>query len=390
MDEERTTQKLTRLEVLQRGSVAAGALALGTAFPSAATASRRLFRKTGVVNFLAYPGHGDKFLLGPFEKATGIKVRIKEYTDGDQMLALAVSSPPGTFDVVMNDPELDEALLKVGLLEPLDPTDFPEATKNFWRQFKPASHFPVNWFNGKWYAVPWAFSYSALAYNTDHFTPAEVESLSVLWTPKAKGKVGMSAWWSNGMGNISQYDGNRKDPYNPTDAKFAHLRKTLRSLRPQVSGFYPIGDIVQGLGNGQIWLDPGGGKSTTIQLRKDGKPVSDVVPKEGGVQYTESLSIFAGARNHENAKKFIRYCISPAGCARKAILPAYQGTPVNKESWKFIAKYYPSWVDLLGIDLKGPNILDPWNEGHIAVRRLPHQQPVKEWQDAYTAFQSHH
>src|SRR5262245_24383038 len=38
---------------------------------------------SGTVNFLAWPGHGDKSLIGPFEKATGVKVRVKEYANGD-------------------------------------------------------------------------------------------------------------------------------------------------------------------------------------------------------------------------------------------------------------------------------------------------------------------
>ena len=49
---------------------------------------------SGVVNMLAWPGHGDKALIGPFEEATGVKIRVKEYANGDEMIALVAQSPP--------------------------------------------------------------------------------------------------------------------------------------------------------------------------------------------------------------------------------------------------------------------------------------------------------
>lgn len=339
------------------------------------------------VNFLAWPGHGDKSLLEPFEKATGIKVRVKEYADASQMVALATTSPPGTYDVLMVDPEFIEQLRAADALQPLDPNDYPSAERSFITELRPSSHFPVHWYGGQMYALAWAFNYNALAYNTDLFKKEEVASYDVLTSAKAKGRVGFQDWWSNPLGPISMWAGN-KDPYSLTSARFEELRRTLMSLRPQAAGFYTVANVIQNLGTGQISLVPGAGSTFTVGLQRDGRPVSSVVPKEGAVQYTESLALFKGARNTEAARKFIQYCISPEGCAAKAILPSYQGIPANEESWRLIRDKHQDWATLLGLNSSGENALTPMREGRTAVRKLPDHQKVEDWQALWTDFKN--
>ena len=343
---------------------------------------------SGVVNMLAWPGHGDKALIGRFEEATGVKIRVKEYANGDEMIALVAQSPPGTFDVIMVDPEFIEQLLLADGLEPMDPEEFPAAETDFFDQFKPSNKFPVHWYDGQMYAVGWAFGYIGLAYNTDHFTADAVASYDVLKTAEAKGRLGWTDYWAASMGPMSMYVGNREDPFNPTDASFAELRETLLSLSDQTRGFYGIGDMVQALANGEAWVVAGGGNAVTLASKQAGKPLEASVPEEGAVQYTESLSLAKGVKNPDAAKAFINYCISPEGDARKAILPAYQGTPVSRKAWEWIADNEPAWVPLLQVDLNGPNYMDPWNEGRIALRRLPQNQTIEEWQDVWTEFKN--
>jgi hypothetical protein len=95
-----------------------------------------------------------------------------------------------------------------------------------------------------------------------------------------------------------------------------------------------------------------------------------------------------GAKNVEGAKQFINYCISPEGCARKGIMPAYQGIPVSEKAWEWIAQNAPEWVPVMRIDLDGPNVLDDWERGVIAIRQLPTDQETEEWQDLWTEYMS--
>lgn len=367
------------------GALGASALATVGGLVACSPASSGSGGGSGAVNVLAWAGHNDRGLLDPFQKQTGIEVRVKEYNDASQMVALATSSPPGTYDVIHVDPEFIGQLREADVLEALDPDDFPEAESDFLDEFKPSSQFPVHWYDGEMYALAWGFDYIALAYNTEKFSASDVASYDVLMDASAKGKVGALDWWSNPMGQLSMWAGNT-DPFDVTEAEFAALGERLRELRPQMGGFYSVANVIQNLGTGQVTLVPGGGKQFTIGLIREGKPVASTVPKEGAVQTTESLAIAKGTRNKQAAVDFIRYCISPEGDAAKALLKAYQNAPVNQKSWELIKSSQPEWAELLGLTDGPDNVLIPMREGRTALRRLPENQTPEQWQDLWTSF----
>src|SRR5258708_30883433 len=88
---------MSRRQVMRGTAALAGAAAveLAGARPAGAQSDK-------VVSLLSWPGHGAQDVIAPFEAATGFKVQSKEYTGGEEMIALLQSSPPGTFDVVLS------------------------------------------------------------------------------------------------------------------------------------------------------------------------------------------------------------------------------------------------------------------------------------------------
>jgi spermidine/putrescine transport system substrate-binding protein len=228
--------------------------ASATALAASSRWSAASARETQVLNYLSWPGNADPYLIEPFEKANNVKIRIKEYVGGDQMLAVINQSPPGSFDVVLADAEYMHLLHKADFLEALDPADYP--IKDFWPEFQ---KFPLHWFNDKLYGVMTDFGYLGLSYNTNSFTKDEVSSYDALWSSKANGKVGFFDWYLTSMGAISESLGNR-EPFNIDKAKFEALKKKLYSLKPQASGFYTIADIFSSLTNGRAQPVPGIGE----------------------------------------------------------------------------------------------------------------------------------
>jgi spermidine/putrescine transport system substrate-binding protein len=159
---------------LVMGSVAlAGSAVFGVARPREAGA-----QSDKVVSLLSWPGHGAQDVIAPFEKAAGIKVQAKEYTGGEEMMALLQSSPPGTFDVVLSDAEYIHQLQKAGLIEPLNPRDYP--LNDFWPEFQ---KFPAHWVDGKLYSVMVDYGFLGMVYNTKKLSGREVDSYAVLWEP---------------------------------------------------------------------------------------------------------------------------------------------------------------------------------------------------------------
>ena len=64
-------------------------------------------------------------------------------------------------------------------------------------------------------------------------------------------------------------------------------------------------------------------------LEKDGAP-GPVVPKEGGIQWTESYCIGKGTEKGDIVKKFIQYMLSAEGQVKSAQMAAYPGFAITK------------------------------------------------------------
>ena len=334
------------------------------------------------LNYLAWPGNADPTIVGEFEKANNCRIRIKEYVGGDQMMAVVNQSPPGTFDVVMADAEYMHLLKAANFIEELNPADYP--LKDLWPEFQ---KFPLHWFDDKLYGVMLDFGYLGISYNTKMFTAKEVSSYAVLFSEKAKGKVGFFDWYLPSMGCISLSNGNRP-PFDLDAARFDGLKKKMFSLKPQASGFYTIADIFSSMTNGRAQLIPGIGEWITLGLRMGGVPVDTIIPDEGGLQYTESLSIVKGTVKRDLARKFIQYSLTPRAQVAMATKVDNRKSIPSIPGWKLLNETKPKEAEMLRMTFKGPNVMDEYKAKKIQLRRLPQKQSIEDWNDAWSQFKA--
>jgi spermidine/putrescine transport system substrate-binding protein len=352
---------------------------------TAATASFSNFAYSDsprVLNYLAWPGNADPYVIAEFEKAHNVKVRIKEYVGGDQMLALLHQAPPGSFDVVMADAEYMHLLKEADFLQKLNPDDYP--LDDYWPEFQ---KFPLHWFDGDLYSVMTDFGYLGLSYNTEVFRPEELESYDVMWSDKAKGKVGFFDFYLPSMGCVSLAAGN-KTPFDLTGAGFDLMSNKLMSLRGQASGFYTIADIFSSFSNRQATLIPGIGEWITLGLRESGVPVDTIIPNEGGLQWTESMSILKSSPKQDLAREFIQWTTSPKGQVLMATKPDNKKSIPSKAGWELLNKTMPAEAELLRMQLNAPNVIDEFRTKKIAYRQLPSNQSIETWNDLWTDFKS--
>lgn len=363
---------------MMRGAVAltgATAIGLGKVRRAAAQSDK-------AVSLLSWPGHGAQDVIGPFEAATGLKVQSKEYTGGEEMIALLQSSPPGTFDVVLSDAEYIQQLQKANLVDALNPADYP--LDDFWPEFQ---KFPAHWVDGKLYSVMVDYGFLGMVYNTQKLSREEVDSYSVLWTPKVKGKVGMYDWYLPNMMCLSLYKGNRP-PHDINAAKFEEVKQALTSLSGQMSGIGVWSSVFSQLTNQESWVMPGVGAWAALLLEKDRVPIKAMVPKEGGLQLTESLSIASSSKKKDLGVKLIQYLTSPDGQVREATKSAYWASIPNKAGWKLLNEKMPEAADRLEHRFDKRNVMDEFKEGKISIRGVPTQQPIEAWNEAWTRFKN--
>ena len=230
--------------------------------------------KGQTLNVLTWPGHGEPYMVALFEERYGVRVRVKEYVGGDQLLAIVNSTPAGTYDVILADAEVVEQLVAAQQIERLNAADYP--ISDFWPEFR---KFPLHWYNDQLYAVMLRFGYLGIAYNSKQLSAEDVSSYKILWEPKVTRKVGWFDWYLPSMGCLSLYDGN-KAPYDISNENFDKLKKTLFSLKPQTSGFLQMAELFSSFAGAQIWAVAGIGDWVALLLEDQGHPIKATVPKE--------------------------------------------------------------------------------------------------------------
>jgi hypothetical protein len=60
----------------------------------------------------------------------------------------------------------------------------------------------------------------------------------------------------------------------------------------------------------------------------------------------------------------------------------------NKAAWERLNSENPSAAQWLNMEINSRNLIDMLNEGLIVPRELPSDQPLEEWQRAYTKFKT--
>lgn len=284
--------------------------------------------------------------------------------------------------MVLADAEYMHLLHSADYVEELDPADYP--LQDYWPEFQ---KFPLHWFDGKLYGVMTDFGYLGLSYNTDQYAPEEVDSYEAMWSDKAKGRVGFFDWYLPSMGCVALSTGARP-PFDLDEIQFQTLQDKLYSLKPQASGFYTIADIFSSLTNGQAHLVPGIGEWITLGLRQSGVPVDTHIPAEGGLQWTESLSIVKGTPKADLARKFIQYTASPEGQVRQATKVDNKKSIPSIAGWKLLDETMPQEAEILRMTFDAPNVMDIYKQGRINFRQLPSNQAIEDWNDVWSEFKS--
>lgn len=229
-----------------------------------------------------------------FEKDTGIKVDIVVAGTGElvKRVESEINNPMG--DILW---AADETMLssKKDLFEkyvsPEDEHMIP-AFRNKTGYFSPA------------FADPTVF-----IVNKNIIGDIKIEGFADLLNPELKGKIsfGDPAASSSAFQSLAAmlYAMGNGDPMS--DQAWDFVEKFIANLDGKIAG--SSGQVHKGVADGEYpvgltWEDP------VVQYINNGAPVNVVFPIEGAIFPGESVQIIKGAKNLENAQKFIDYVLS--------------------------------------------------------------------------------
>jgi spermidine/putrescine transport system substrate-binding protein len=212
-----------------------------------------------------------------------------------------------------------------GLFEPL-----PENQLPFADMFGEVVMDDMTKFDGKRYGITEKFGYNTIGFNNQKVDPEDMQKMSSLWDPKYKGRIAIYDYYLPVIGMAALAIGKKTAELKAED--LPAIKETLLKWKANSK---LVGEIVASqtaLATGEVDVLVGGGEFVTAGLAKENPALDFVIPKEGGILWSQSLAMFAASKNKELALKFIQYIMSPEGQARLATSSCYWGMPANQQA----------------------------------------------------------
>ncbi len=245
----------------------------------------------------------DPDALAMFEEETGIKVTYDEYETNEVMYPLIANGAAG-YDLVCPSDYMVQRMISEGLLEEINWENVPNI-KNIDSVYQEASRGfdPENK-----YSVPYLWGTVGILYNKS-MVKEPVDSWAILWDTKYKDNILMQKSVRDAFGITLKYLGyslNSTDEGQLEEAK----NKLMEQRKSGVVQAYVVDEVRDKMiGNeAAIGVIYSGEALTCQQANPD---LEYVIPKEGSNLWIDSWVIPKGAKNKENAEKFLDFQCRP-------------------------------------------------------------------------------
>jgi spermidine/putrescine transport system substrate-binding protein len=269
-------------------------------------------RRHGHVNFANWPLYIDAShqTLREFTAATGISVSYAEVIqDTPSWFAkidpiLRAGDSIGYDVMVITEGFQFSELVAQGELIPIDQGMLGNFYRNASRKFQRRSFDP-----GNTYSVPWASGSTGIAWNPAYIkTP--VTSISELWNPAYKGRVGMMSDLQE-LGNFGMIKVG-VNPEHSTPADWRAAAKVLTAQRDAglVRSYYQQ-SYIDALSRGETWISMAWSGDVFQRNLSSGASLKFAIPREGGSIWTDNMVIPRRAENPADAMMLMDWYYRP-------------------------------------------------------------------------------
>ncbi len=250
-----------------------------------------------------YGEYFDPDALQQFEEETGIKVTYDEYETNEMMYPL-VANGAAEYDLVCPSDYMVQRMIGEGLLEEINFEHIPNI--KYVDQVYMAASRALDESNR--YSVPYLWGTVGILYNKTVVTEP-VDSWDILWDTKYKDNVLMQKSVRDAFGITLKYLGYSLNSTDENELEQAK-QKLLEQKKSGVVQAYVVDEvrdkmIANEAAIGVIYS----GEALTCQ--KENPDLEYVIPKEGSNLWIDSWVIPKGAKNKENAEKFLDFLCRP-------------------------------------------------------------------------------
>ncbi|MEM7070515.1 MAG: extracellular solute-binding protein [Pseudomonadota bacterium] len=260
----------------------------------------------GELNLYNWTDYTPPELIEKFERETGIKVNLDVYDSNESLLAKLKSGATG-YDIAVPSQNFVEIMIEENMLEELNATEM----ENF-------KYVDARWRNPYWdpeqkYTAPWQLGTTSFGIRTDVEGIGSCDTLKTFFEPQgeAVGKLGVFRTPEEVVGLAHLYLGQEFCSDDRDSLKA--IQELMRNQKPAVL-VYSSEATTDRLANKETVVS-NNWNGDLMRIRLEGAPVQYCYPKEGIVGWYDSLVIPRGAKNIENAKKFVNFVMKPQNMA---------------------------------------------------------------------------
>jgi spermidine/putrescine transport system substrate-binding protein len=262
------------------------------------------------LDIYVWEGYVPESVAALFEQETGIKLNINFIADSEKMLTLLKGG--GKADIIMpTDPKIN-LFYEDDLVQPLDLkniTNYENVSKSLREQLW-AKWDGNQMGSGEIYAVPYVFGTSGLILNTSKYTKSlDNIGWEVLFDKDYQGRVSSRNYITTVLLILDLLEIPRKSLVTDTQGTLEQIRDKTIALKDNVIKFYDtFAEIIDLMKNEEVWvsyIQDGQGRKLT---QFDSK-FKYILPKTGGMAWTDTFMIPKNAANTVSANLFINFML---------------------------------------------------------------------------------
>lgn len=258
---------------------------------------------TGSLKVYNWGEYMDPQVLGLFEKETGISVTYDEYETNESMYPI-IAKGAADYDLICPSDYMIQKMSDEGLLEPINWSRIPNA-KNIDDQY---FEFARGYDENNTYSMPYLWGTVGILYNKK-MVKGPIDSWGVLWDTRYQDDILMQKSVRDAFGVALKYLGyslNTTDEAQLDEAK----QKLLEQKHSGVVQAYVVDEVRDKMiaGEAAMGVIYSGEALTCMEENED---LAYVIPKEGSNLWMDNFAIVKGAKNKENAEKFLNFLCRP-------------------------------------------------------------------------------
>ena len=258
---------------------------------------------TGSLKVYNWGEYMDPQVLELFEKETGISVTYDEYETNESMYPI-IAKGAADYDLICPSDYMIQKMSDEGLLEPINWSRIPNA-KNIDDQY---FEFARGYDENNTYSMPYLWGTVGILYNKK-MVKGPIDSWGVLWDTRYQDDILMQKSVRDAFGVALKYLGyslNTTDEAQLDEAK----QKLLEQKHSGVVQAYVVDEVRDKMiaGEAAMVVIYSGEALTCMEENED---LAYVIPKEGSNLWMDNFAIVKGAKNKENAEKFLNFLCRP-------------------------------------------------------------------------------